>query len=101
MPTSGISSANFDMIFYSSVAVGVIGIGLTCFLAAKRGVDITTRKFGLKTAITWLLFCGIPVVWATDMRFEIKALGSGLALLAAFANYFLIESLQKNLSNKE
>jgi hypothetical protein len=93
----GFSGEAFGNLLILSAIIMVIVMSTACFIAHKRGVDVTTHRFGLTLLIGCaIIFIVIPF-WLTDLTIKDKILGTILMFAFGFGNYFAIDRKQRRV----
>jgi hypothetical protein len=93
----GFSGEAFGNLMIIGAVIGVLIIFLTSYIAHKRGVDVTTHRFGLTLLIGCAIIFGIIPLWLTKLAVKEKLIVTILAFAFGFCNYFVIDRKQRRV----
>ncbi len=92
---TGLSKEAFGNLLFICAIIGIIVVFVICYIAHKKGIDITSIKFQMKVLFGVGLIFGIFPLMLSNLSLKHKVIGSSLAFIGGLINYLGVGRLQQ------
>lgn len=90
-----------DIVFPAGVAIGAVVIIVTCVICYRKGIDITSRSFGLVVALSCIAMFLIIPIFFSEYSIGVKIVASILALCVGIIDYFVLDTAQRRIQKSQ